>query len=156
MTEALALKGNENVLEIGAGSGYQSAVLSLLCRHVTAIERHGALVQSAVKALLELEIGNVEIVLADGSRGYPPAAPYDAILVAAAAPTVPPELVRQLAPGGRLILPVGPENEIQTLLLVVKDADGTVSERKIADVGFVPLVGSAGYGLPDDLGIGDI
>lgn len=156
MTESLALTGSEKVLEIGAGSGYQTAVLAALCREVIAIERHARLAARAQGVLDSLGIANVRLLVGDGSRGVPEEAPYDAILVAAVAPQVPPSLVAQLAPGGRLILPVGPEQAPQHLLLLTKSADGSVSTRDLGEVAFVPLIGASGYGLPDDLGNADI
>lgn len=155
MTESLTLTGDEKVLEIGAGSGYQTAILAALCREVIAIERHARLAARARGALESLGIANVRLLVGDGSRGVPEEAPYDAILVAAVAPQVPPALVEQLAPGGRLILPVGPESAPQHLLLLTKDAGGAVSTRDLGEVAFVPLIGASGYGLPDDLGHAD-
>lgn len=158
MTEALALQGNEKVLEIGAGSGYQTAILSLLAQEIVAIERIPPLAERAGRALGAFGAANVRLFVADGSRGWEADAPYDAILVAAVAPSVPPALVMQLKPGGRLILPVGPENVPQRLLLLTKSEDGldSVTTRDLGTVAFVPLVGAGGFGLPDDLGAMDI
>jgi protein-L-isoaspartate(D-aspartate) O-methyltransferase len=156
MTDALQLQGNENVLEIGAGSGYQTAILSLLAASVVAIERHAPLAERARRVLDELDIMNVELLVGDGSRGWPPRAPYDAILVAAVAPGIPLPLIKQLAPGGRLILPVGPENAPQYLKLLQKAVDGSILTRDLGEVTFVPLIGAQGFGLPDDLGNVDI
>jgi protein-L-isoaspartate(D-aspartate) O-methyltransferase len=156
MTEMLELHGDERVLEIGAGSGYQTAVLALLAASVVAIERHPPLAENARRVLDELGISNVELLVGDGSRGWPSRAPYDVILVAAVAPEIPLPLTEQLAPGGRLILPVGPENGPQYLKLLRKAADGSVLVRDLGEVAFVPLIGAQGFGLPDDLGDLDI
>ncbi len=157
MSEALALTGAETVLEIGAGSGYQTAVLSLLAREIVAVERIPTLAARAGAALGAFGVTNVRLLVADGSRGWQQEAPYDAILVAAAAPTVPPELPRQLKPGGRLVLPVGRDGEPQRLLVLTKASDGgdAVTTRDLGAVAFVPLVGAGGFGLPDDLGAMD-
>jgi protein-L-isoaspartate(D-aspartate) O-methyltransferase len=152
MSQALSLTGNEKVLEIGAGSGYQTAVLSLLAREVWAIERHASLARQAQTVLTEWGAKNVHLLTGDGSYGLPEHAPYDAILVAANAPEVPPALVQQLAPSGKLILPVGPERGEQRLLLLTKTATGEVTTTNLGAVSFVPLVGAHGFGLPDDLG----
>ena len=156
MTAALELRGGENVLEIGAGSGYQSALLARLCRRVTAIERHASLAAGARRVLAELGVANVTIHTADGSHGWPENAPYDAILAAAVAPEIPPALLPQLAPGGRLILPLGPEFHSQRLVLLTRLPNGNLTQRDLGAVGFVPLIGAAGYGLPADLGDTDI
>lgn len=156
MTESLALQGHETVLEIGSGSGYQSAILARLCRRVVAVERHASLAAQAGRVLGELGVVNVSLFVGDGSAGWPDEAPYDAILVAAAAPQVPPALVTQLAPGGRLVLPVGPEETEQRLLLVTKGEHNALATRDLGPVLFVPLVGAQGHGLPEDFGDLDI
>jgi protein-L-isoaspartate(D-aspartate) O-methyltransferase len=156
MTESLALRGHETVLEIGAGSGYQTAVLAHLCRRVVAVERHAGLADQARRRLTDLGVTNVSLFVGDGSAGWPEFAPYDAILVAAAAPRVPPALVAQLAPGGRLVLPVGPESAEQRLLRVTKSDDGVLDKRDLGPVVFVPLIGAQGHGLPEDFGDLDI
>ncbi|MBC8138838.1 MAG: protein-L-isoaspartate(D-aspartate) O-methyltransferase [Fibrella sp.] len=158
MSEALALTGAEKVLEIGAGSGYQTAVLSLLADEVIAVERIPSLAERAGQALGGFGVANVKLFVGDGSRGWEPEAPYDAILVAAVAPAVPPAFVAQLKPGGRLVLPVGQENAPQRLLLLTKASDGSdsVTTHDLGTVAFVPLVGAGGFGLPDDLGMMDI
>ena len=135
MTKALGLRGDERVLEVGGGSGYQAAVLSRLAARVTSVELQPELAERAAAVLRRLGYDNVEIAIGDGSRGWPPAAPYDAILVACAAPAIPPALREQLAPGGRLVLPVGPEGGDQVVRLV--GADG--SERDLFPVRFVPM-----------------
>lgn len=158
MTESLGLTGTEKVLEVGAGSGYQTAVLARLCREVVAVERHESLAVCAQRALSALGVANVRLHVGDGSRGWAFDAPFDAILVAANAPAVPPALLDQLAPGGRLVLPVGPEEGPQRLLLLTTSAGGaaTITTRHLCEVGFVPLVGAHGWGLPGDLGEMDV
>lgn len=143
MAEALSLDGNERVLEIGAGSGYQAAVLSLLAREVIAIETQSVLADSAAERLARLKYANVRVEEDDGSLGWPSAAPYDAILVTAGAPAVPPPLVEQLTEGGRLVIPVG-RSEHQELLRVVK-RDGRTSQESLYACRFVPLVGRYGW-----------
>lgn len=143
MADALALEGHERVLEIGAGSGYQAAVLSLLAREVIAVETQPVLASAARERLARLGYANVQIEEADGSLGWPSAAPYDAILVTAGAPAVPPPLVEQLAEGGRLVIPVG-RPEQQELLRIVK-RDGGTSQESLYACRFVPLLGRHGW-----------
>jgi protein-L-isoaspartate(D-aspartate) O-methyltransferase len=139
MTEQLALQGDERVLEIGTGSGYQTAILALLAREVFSIEIRPELAERAREILLdELRLENVRLRTGDGTLGWPEAAPFDGILGAAAAPEVPPALVDQLAPGGRLILPVG-VGEGQILRLVERGRDGVKIEADLLPVRFVPL-----------------
>ncbi|HXW54274.1 MAG TPA: protein-L-isoaspartate(D-aspartate) O-methyltransferase [Candidatus Cybelea sp.] len=143
MAEALGLEGRERVLEIGAGSGYQAAVLSLLAREVVAVEAQPSLAASARERMARLGYTNVCIEQGDGSLGWPSAAPYDAILVTAAAPSVPPPLVEQLGNGGRLVVPVG-RSEYQELLRITK-RDGETSQESLYACRFVPLVGRYGW-----------
>lgn len=143
MAEALLFKGSEKVLEIGAGSGYQAAVLSRLAREVIAIEAQPALAVSARERLVRLGFANVRIEQGDGSMGWPQDAPYDAILVTAAAPSVPPPLLEQLASGGRLVIPVGGA-ENQDLIRITK-SDGRISRESLYACRFVPLVGRYGW-----------
>jgi protein-L-isoaspartate(D-aspartate) O-methyltransferase len=143
MADALSLRGHERVLEIGAGSGYQAAVVSLLAREVIAVETQPALASAARERLARLGYANVHIEEADGSLGWPSAAPYDAILVTAGAPAVPPPLVEQLAEGGRLVIPVG-RSEQQELLRIVKRDRGT-SQESLYACRFVPLLGRYGW-----------
>jgi protein-L-isoaspartate(D-aspartate) O-methyltransferase len=144
MLQSAELTGTENVLEVGAGSGYQAALLSELAARVTSIERIEALANRARAALKSLGYETIEIVHGDGTLGYPPNALYDRILVAAGAPRVPEPLLSQLAPNGRLILPVG-DRRNQTLIIMSKDTEGKVSRREEGWCSFVPLVGKAAW-----------
>jgi protein-L-isoaspartate(D-aspartate) O-methyltransferase len=143
MAQALALEGHERVLEIGAGSGYQAAVLSLLAREVIAIETQPALAAAARERVARHGYTNLRIELGDGSLGWPIAAPYEAILVTAAAPSVPPPLVDQLAEGGHLVIPVG-SSEQQNLLRLTK-RNGRVTQESLYACRFVPLLGHHGW-----------
>ena len=137
MTQLLALTGSEKVLEIGTGSGYQAAVLSLLAREVYTIEIIPELGKSAALNLSRQGYTNVSTRIGDGYQGWTDHAPYDAIMVTAAPEQVPPALIAQLKPGGRLVIPVG---EIrQDLMLLQKAEDGTIDSRRIVPVRFVPL-----------------
>jgi protein-L-isoaspartate(D-aspartate) O-methyltransferase len=142
MTAALRLLGAEHILEIGTGCGYQAAVLSSLAKEVFTIERHAELAKAASERLTELGYKNVHVHCGDGTLGLPDFAPYDAILIAAAAPSVPPPLLEQLADGGRLILPVG-SSEHQQLQLFSRHGDSYVSSQLEA-CRFVPLIGYYG------------
>ena len=141
MTHLLALRPHHRVLEIGTGSGYQAAVLAELVAHVHTIEIVPPLARQATERLPRLGYGNVEVRLGDGYHGWPEAAPFEAIIVTAAANHVPPPLVAQLAPGGVLVIPVGGHFAVQMLLLVRKRADGEATVRQILPVRFVPLTG---------------
>ncbi len=141
--QALNLQGTESVLEVGTGSGYQTALLATLARMVYSIERHATLAASSEAALNRLAISNVKIVVADGSYGLAEFAPYDGILVSAAAPAIPCNLFEQLAEGGRMVIPVGPQHS-QELQLVRKRAGMQVTEV-IEGCRFVPLIGAGGY-----------
>lgn len=145
MAEALSLEGHERVLEVGAGSGYQAAVLSQLAHDVVAIEAQPALAEQAHERLARLGYANVRIEQGDGSLGWLPAAPYDAILVAAAAPGIPQPLLDQLVDGGRLVIPVGPSKG-QDLLRIVKH-DGQITKKSLHACRFVPLLGRYGWQL---------
>ena len=139
MTQALAPKPDDVALEVGAGSGYQAAVLSRLCRKVITLEREPALAEHASETLARLGFANVEVAVADGSLGWPASAPYEIILVACAAPEVPAALIDQLADGGRMVIPVAVSPlEPQDLRLYEKHA-GEVSFRSLFPVLFVPL-----------------
>jgi len=139
MTEQLQVRSNHRVLEIGTGSGYQAAVLSRVVGKVFTIEYVPALARSAAKVLAGYP--NIVVREGDGYGGWPEHGPYDIILVTAAPETLPPALVDQLAPGGRLIIPIGSTAATQELKLIQKRADGTVTTESIAPVRFVPLVG---------------
>jgi len=141
--ELAGLTGRERVLEVGAGSGYQTALLTVLADAVFAVERIPALAQSARKALEAAGIRNVTVLVGDGTLGWRPFAPYDAILVAAASPEIPAPLVDQLAPSGRLIIPLGDrQNQVLTLGRRVGDE---LQLSTVADVRFVPLLGEFGF-----------
>lgn len=143
MAEALSLDGHERVLEVGAGSGYQAAVLSLLAREVIALELNPTLAALARERLARLGYTNVRIVEGDGSLGWPSEMKFDAILVTAGAPAVPPPLVEQLAEGGRLVIPVGaPE---QQELLRMEKRDGRTTKQTLYACRFVPLLGRYGW-----------
>ena len=141
--ELIGLTGQEKVLEIGTGSGYQTAFLALVASMVFSVERVAGLAQSARAALASAGIRNVTVLVGDGTLGWRPFAPYDAILVSAASPEVPAPLVEQLARGGRMVIPLG-DRASQTLTLVERQGDG-VRTSAIADVRFVPLVGEFGF-----------
>ncbi len=143
MTSHLELTGIEKVLEIGTGSGYQAAILSQLAKEVHTVERIPELAAKAMEALKELGIKNVIVHVGDGSLGWPEAAPYDCIIVTAAAPAVPTELTGQLKPGGRLIIPVG-ERWNQTLEEWVRTDTG-LEKHDVLPVVFVPLLGQKGW-----------
>jgi protein-L-isoaspartate(D-aspartate) O-methyltransferase len=140
MTEALQLEGSESVLEIGTGSGYQTAVLAELARQVTSIERHAELSSQAGLVLQELEYENIQLIVADGTLGWPAGAPYDRILVAAAAENVPPAYLEQLREGGILVLPIG-DAESQSLVSIRKE-NGKPVANQLTACRFVPLIGA--------------
>jgi protein-L-isoaspartate(D-aspartate) O-methyltransferase len=139
-TDLLVPKPGDVVLEVGTGSGYQAAVLAEIVSKVYSIEIIPALGNEARKRLDELGYRNIEVRIGDGYAGWPEKAPFDGIVVTAAAPRVPPALVEQLKPGGRMVIPVGGEGDIQYLKLLTKRADGGVDEKKVLPVRFVPLV----------------
>jgi protein-L-isoaspartate(D-aspartate) O-methyltransferase len=141
MTELAAVEPAHKVLEVGSGSGYQAAVMAQLAKAVYTIEIIEPLAREAAQRLQRLGYANVEVRTGDGYYGWPEQAPFDAILVTAAASHVPPPLVRQLKPGGRMVIPVGASFLVQQLMLVENRPDGTVSTRQILPVAFVPLTG---------------
>ena len=139
MTQMLGVEPDDNVLEIGTGSGYQTAVLSHLCHHVYTIERYKELQKSASKQFEKLGIRNVTTIIGDGWLGWPPQAPFDRIIVTAAAPAVPDALLEQLKVGGRMILPLGETRETQFLTQIDKREDG-IEQTDLIPVRFVPLM----------------
>lgn len=143
MTECLELDGTEKVLEIGTGSGYQAAMLAELAEKVYTVERVESLAASARTVIEALGYKNVEFRVGDGSEGWEEHAPYDGIMVTAGAPDVPPALTRQLAEGGRLVIPVGGRG-LQDLV-VMKKEDGQLSSRRVSGCVFVPLIGKYGH-----------
>ncbi|MDX9864944.1 MAG: protein-L-isoaspartate(D-aspartate) O-methyltransferase [Anaerolineaceae bacterium] len=143
MTSLLDLQGSETVLEIGTGSGYQAAILGRLAKQVHSVERNLALARQAQATLHEIGIDNVIIHPADGSLGWPDAAPYEAIIVTAAAPSVPELLLTQLADGGRLVIPVGTRSR-QSLELWQREGE-EYTHRSVLPVTFVPLIGKHGW-----------
>lgn len=145
MLEAAKVSPAARVLEIGAGSGYAAAILSRIAREVFAIERHEPLFAAAERRLAELGCGNVRLRCGDGSLGWPEAAPFDAIVVSASGPCVPESLQRQLAIGGRLVMPAGPGPLEQELLVVERCGEEEWRRRSLGRVQFVPLVGRGGW-----------
>ena len=141
MTELLDPQPGDVILEVGTGSGYQAAVLAQLVKHVYSVEIVAELATSSAAVLQRLAYDNVTVRTADGYAGWPEQAPFDGIIVTAAAPEIPPPLLQQLKPGGRLVIPVGSEHGYQKLLLLEKDSSGTVSRRSVLAVRFVPLTG---------------
>jgi protein-L-isoaspartate(D-aspartate) O-methyltransferase len=149
MIEALALEGGEKVLEVGTGSGYAAAVLSRIAGKVYTIERIGQLAQKAAATLAAGGYANVHVLHADGTRGWPDHAPYDAIMVAAGGPDVPRSLKSQLKIGGRLVIPVGIDRRDQELVRVIRMSEHDYKTEDIADVRFVPLLGEEGWASAD-------
>jgi protein-L-isoaspartate(D-aspartate) O-methyltransferase len=141
--QELGLRGGEHVLEVGTGSGYQTALLARCCRFVTSIERLPPLAEAARGALAAAGIANVQVVTGDGTMGWRPGAPFDGIIVAAGGPDVPAPLVAQLREGAVMIVPVG-ERDQQTLMRVVRTADG-VQTTPLGGARFVPLIGEHGH-----------
>jgi protein-L-isoaspartate(D-aspartate) O-methyltransferase len=144
MTELLALQPTDNVLEIGTGCGYQVAVLATLVRKVTSIERIPEVARLAKANLAAIGIKNVDVIVGDGTLGYPQNAPYEGIIITAATPSVPRPLIEQLAERGRLIAPVG-GRDIQELIRIIKKG-GSLTEEHHGGVRFVPLIGECGWG----------
>ncbi len=143
MTELLELTGQEKVLELGTGSGYQAAILSRLASQVYSVERHAALAEQAEEVLAKLGYDNVVIRVGDGTLGWPEHAPYEAIIVTAAAPDIPQPLTDQLTDGGRLVAPVG-SRWSQVLAKITREGD-TLTREQLTPVAFVPLVGEHGW-----------
>ncbi len=145
MAEALELTATDRVLEIGAGSGYAAAVVSRIAKEVFTVERHRELADAARSRLERLRYDNVHVLHADGTLGWPEHAPFDAIVVAAGAPRVPPALLQQLVIGGRLVIPVGDQQHCQKLIRVTRLGEDDFEREELTDVRFVPLVGEAGW-----------
>lgn len=140
MTEQLEIAAHHRVLEIGTGSGYQAAILSRLAREVVSVERYRTLAEQARGRLAALGYNNVAVVLADGMAGHPPRAPYDRIMVTAAAETVPQILIDQLADGGMMVVPVGPQSGPQHIIKLKRLQTGEVAREDLIAVRFVPLL----------------
>jgi len=148
--QALRLGGDENVLEIGTGSGYSAAVLANLARQVISIERVPELGEAARSKLEDLGIGNVEVIVGDGSRGYPEDAPYDAIAIHAATPEAPHSLIAELGPDGRLVVPIAAGSA--DLLTAFVRQNGELHQETIGPCRFVPLIGVEGFNPPEPMG----
>ncbi len=145
MAEALELKPQDRVLEVGTGSGYAAAILARIAREVYTIERHAELAEAASARLQKLGFDNVHVQHGDGTLGWSEHAPYDAIVVAAGGPDIPRPLLEQLAIGGRLVIPVGEEKTLQSLIRVRRVGPDDYQREDLGDVRFVPLVGAAGW-----------
>jgi protein-L-isoaspartate(D-aspartate) O-methyltransferase len=145
MIEAANLTPSDRVLEVGAGSGYAAAVMSRIAERVYAIERHGSLTKSAARCIGRLGYRNIELRTGDGTKGWPEEAPFDAILVAASGPDVPPALREQLAIGGRLIIPIDSGQRWQTLRRIIRWNEMDFEEHDLGAVKFVPLIGEQGW-----------
>ena len=145
MLTAAEIRPGDRVLEIGSGSGYAAAVISRIAAHVYAIERHEELTRLAARRLKRLGYTNIELRTGDGTLGWPEAAPFDAVLVAAGGPAVPRGITKQLAIGGRLVMPVGKTRHDQRLIKVRRHSAKHFSEEDLAGVRFVPLIGEHGW-----------
>ena len=145
MIQAAAIGPNDNVLEVGSGSGYAAAIISRIAERVVGIERQHELVGIASERLRGLGCDNVEIIEGDGTRGCVEKAPFDAILVAASGSHVPESLISQLKPGGRIVMPLGAVGDAQDLIKVTKQDDGLLKRENLGGVRFVPLVGKEGW-----------
>ncbi|GAC1333496.1 MAG: hypothetical protein NVSMB26_14720 [Beijerinckiaceae bacterium] len=145
MVEAAELRPGDRALEIGTGSGYAAAILGTIAARVYTIERHPGLAETARRRLRKFGLDNIECRVGDGTSGWPEAQPFDAILVTAGGPLVPSTLTRQLAIGGRLIIPVGESRHHQRLLKITRDGPADFREEILADVAFVPLIGGQGW-----------
>ena len=144
MVEAFALTGSERVLEIGTGYGFQTAILARLAAHVFSVERYADLAETALRNLAREGVRNVDVVVGDGTAGLPDQAPFDAILVSAAFPLVPPPLPEQLVDGGRLVQPIG-RGGSEDVTLFGRIGDELVARRSVTGASFVPLVGRHGF-----------
>jgi protein-L-isoaspartate(D-aspartate) O-methyltransferase len=148
MLEALQLRAEDRVLEVGTGSGYMTALLAELAAEVISIERHAELAERSRAVLAQLGYRNVQIIVGDGSLGYRPAAPYDGIIASAAAPTIPPALVEQLSEGGRMVIPIGPPHTQQ--LQLVRKVSGAAVITPLDPCRFVPMIGESAYRAQED------
>jgi protein-L-isoaspartate(D-aspartate) O-methyltransferase len=146
MIQAAGIEPGDTVLEVGSGSGYAAAVISRIAARVVGIERQRELVEVARARMARLGFDNVEIVEGDGTTGWPAAAPYAAILVAASGSHVPRPLIDQLASGGAIVMPVGDPGGVQKLVTVIKAEDGSLRQSDLGEVRFVPLIGEEGWG----------
>ena len=144
MTQFLSLQGDEKILEIGTGSGYQTALLAQFSRRVYTIERHAGLGETARKRLRSLGYENIIFKVGDGTRGWIAHAPFDRIIVTAGAPVMPQDMLKQLGPNGRMVIPVG-DRAKQELEIYTKGPDGTTTKESIGGVVFVPLIGQNGW-----------
>jgi len=145
MIQAAEIGPGDAVLEVGAGSGYAAALIGRIAAQVIAIERQPELVEVARERLRRLGCGNVEVIEGDGTKGCAEHAPFDAILAAASGSHVPEALIAQLAPGGRLVMPIGDPGGIQELIKVTKQSDGILKQENLGGVRFVPLIGEDGW-----------
>lgn len=145
MAEALRLQGHERVLEIGTGSGYAAAVLSLLCARVVSVERDAMLCNRARATLMTLGFRNIRVIQGDGTLGVDDEAPFDGISVTAVGPAPPPSLLAQLARGGRLVMPIGTPTGGQRLVVITRALDGALDEQDLGEVRFVPLIGAEAF-----------
>jgi protein-L-isoaspartate(D-aspartate) O-methyltransferase len=141
MIEVAAVQPGDRVLEVGTGSGYAAAVLAQIAAEVHTVERHAPLVEAACERLRRLGCGNVSVHHGDGSTGWPEAAPFDVVIVSAAGPAIPDALLHQLAPGGRLVMPVGEGRGVQRLRRLRRAGEDQFEEEDLAPVAFVPLIG---------------
>jgi protein-L-isoaspartate(D-aspartate) O-methyltransferase len=148
MLEALEIQPQDRVLEIGTGSGYMTALLAELAAQVISIERHAELAERARQVLEKLGYRNVQVIVGDGSQGFPSAAPYDAIIASAAAPMIPPALIEQLREGGRIVIPVGPAHTQQ--LQLVRKISGQAVITALDPCRFVPMIGESAYRAQED------
>lgn len=145
MTEAIEPTRDDRVLEVGTGSGYAAAVLSRIAGEVFTVERHADLAREAEARFRRLGYGNIRVYVGDGTLGWPEHAPYNGIVVTAGGPHIPTRLLEQLAVGGRLVIPVGPTQDLQELIRVRRTGDEKLKRENLGSVRFVPLVGEAGW-----------
>ena len=143
--DAAGIKPGDKVLEVGAGSGYAAAVIGRIAGRVIAVERHHELVEIATRRMSRLGYDNVRIVEGDGTLGWPADAPFDAIVAAASGSHVPQSWIEQLKPGGRIVMPIGEQHAIQSLVKITKKEDGKLSREELGAVRFVPLIGAEGF-----------